>query len=35
VQPAPHWAVQVLVLEQLTLQSAPQVTEQLVPPWQR
>jgi hypothetical protein len=35
VQPAPHWAWHVLVLEQLTLQFVPQVTEQLVPPWQR
>jgi hypothetical protein len=34
VQPGPQWAPQVLVLEQLTVQFAPQVTEQLVPCWQ-
>jgi hypothetical protein len=31
VQPGPHWALQVLVLVQVTLQLAPHVTEQLVP----
>jgi hypothetical protein len=34
VQPGPHWAPQVLVLVQLTLQLAPHVTAQLVPCWQ-